>query len=139
MIGGHTNSSTDKRDSNTAERYDPFTGEWTQVKNLNTPRHRLGVAVLDGMIYALGGSDGMIHLNTMERYDIEKDEWTALPEMSTRRMGMYTLFELDHDLKEPRRFFLIIESLIRKILSYWESAIITNIWTKYVESCFLSP
>lgn len=90
MIGGHTNSSNDKRDSDTAESYDPFTNEWNVVAKLNTPRHRLGVAVLDGMIYAVGGSDGMIHLNSIERYDIETDTWTTLPNMVTRRMGKTT-------------------------------------------------
>lgn len=88
MIGGHTNSSSDKRDSDTAESYDPFTHEWNVVAKLNTPRHRLGVAVLDGWIYAVGGSDGMIHLNSMERYDIETNTWTVLPSMATRRMGV---------------------------------------------------
>ena len=87
MVGGRTNSMNDKLDSDSVERYDPFTNEWQSVCKLNTPRHRLGVAAIDGFIYAVGGSDGMIHLDSAEKYDLDKNTWTMLPSMNTRRMG----------------------------------------------------
>jgi len=88
LIGGRTNSAIDKIDSDSLECYDPFTGEWTTLAALNTPRHRLGLGTVDGVVYALGGSDGMIHLNSMEKYDVEEDVWTPVASMMTRRMGV---------------------------------------------------
>ena len=87
LIGGRTNSAIDKIDSDSLECYDPFTHEWTTLAPLNTPRHRLGLGTIDGVVYALGGSDGMIHLNSMEKYDVAEDFWTPLASMMTRRMG----------------------------------------------------
>ena len=87
MIGGRTNSAIDKIDSDSLECYDPYTREWTSLAPLNTPRHRLGLGTIDGCVYAMGGSDGMIHLNSMEKYDVVKDEWTPMASMMTQRMG----------------------------------------------------
>lgn len=36
---------------------------------MNTHRHGLGVAVLNGPLYAVGGHDGWSCLSTVERYD----------------------------------------------------------------------
>ena len=45
----------------------------------------VAVAVLNGYLYAIGGSDGQCPLNTVERYDPRKNAWTAMAPMSTRR------------------------------------------------------
>ncbi len=48
-----------------------------------------GVAVIDNLVYAVGGSnrdDGTrSNLNSMERYNPEKDEWEDLPPMHRSR------------------------------------------------------
>lgn len=88
LIGGRTNFAIDKIDSDSLECYDPYTQDWTTLAPLNTPRHRLGLGTIDGVIYALGGSDSMIHLNSMEKYDIDKDVWTPVASMNTPRMGV---------------------------------------------------
>lgn len=44
-----------------------MTNQWSQRAPLNTPRNRVGVAVVDGCIYAVGGSQGSAHHNTVER------------------------------------------------------------------------
>ena len=36
----------------------------------------MGVAVLDGYLYAVGGQDGVSCLNHVERYDPEENKWT---------------------------------------------------------------
>ena len=87
MVGGRNNSANGNLDSDSVERFDPFSNEWSNVASLSVPRNRLGVGVLDGMIYAVGGSDGMIHLNSAEYYDVEEDKWSAVPAMNTRRIG----------------------------------------------------
>ena len=49
----------------------------------------VGVAVIDNLVYAVGGSnrdDGTrSNLNSMERYNPEKDEWEDLPPMHRSR------------------------------------------------------
>ena len=50
-----------------------------------TRRLGVAVAVLNGYLYAIGGSDGQSPLNTVERYDPRKNAWTAMSPMSTRR------------------------------------------------------
>ena len=87
MVGGRTNSLQGKSDSNSVECYDPYTQEWTSIASLNSSRHRLGVAAVDDVIYAFGGSDGMIHLNTVEKYSIEKNLWEPAVSMNTPRIG----------------------------------------------------
>lgn len=47
--------------------YNPMTNQWSQRASLNTPRNRVGVGVVDGCIYAVGGSQGSTHHNTAER------------------------------------------------------------------------
>ena len=46
-------------DSDSVERYDPFHNEWSKVASLTVPRNRLGIGVVDGVVYAVGGSDGI--------------------------------------------------------------------------------
>ena len=87
LVGGRNNSSNGNMDSDSVERYDPFYDEWLQVASLTVPRNRLGVGVVDGVVYAVGGSDGMMHLNSAETYDVEEDRWTQVAPMTTKRIG----------------------------------------------------
>eukprot|EP00794_Sanderia_malayensis_P007959 gene7959-8817_t len=88
LVGGRNNSANGNMDSDSVERYDPFYDEWSSVASLTVPRNRLGVGVIDGVVYAIGGSDGMVHLNSAETYDIEDDCWTQVSPMSTKRIGV---------------------------------------------------
>ena len=45
-------------------RYDPQTNRWGKVASMGTRRLGVGVAVLNGFLYAVGGSDGSAPLNT---------------------------------------------------------------------------
>jgi len=49
------------------ECLDLDSGTWMQLSPMNTHRHGLGVAVLGGTLYAVGGHDGWSYLNTVER------------------------------------------------------------------------
>lgn len=49
------------------ERYDPQTNEWRMVAPMNKRRCGVGVAVLNDLLYAVGGHDGQSYLNTIER------------------------------------------------------------------------
>lgn len=41
---------------------------WSTLGPMATHRHGLGVAVLEGPLYAVGGHDGWSYLNTVERF-----------------------------------------------------------------------
>ena len=50
-------------------RYDPQTNQWSSdVTPTSTCRTSVGVAVLDGFLYAVGGQDGMSCLDIVERF-----------------------------------------------------------------------
>lgn len=49
-VGGYNGQVT----VNTAERYNPRTGEWNMITEMNTVRSMLGVASLNGQLYAIG-------------------------------------------------------------------------------------
>jgi N-acetylneuraminic acid mutarotase len=52
-----------------------------------TARGGLGVAVADGRIYAIGGSNGNSPLNVNEMYNPSANEWTTVSPMPTARSG----------------------------------------------------
>ena len=68
---------------------------------MGTKRLGVAVAVLDGYLYAIGGSDGQCPLSTgkekyfdylsklfdflVERYDPKKNKWSSVASMTTRR------------------------------------------------------
>ena len=49
--------------------YDPATNHWTHVCPMTTRRLGVAVTVLDGHLYAIGGSDGNTPLSSVERLD----------------------------------------------------------------------
>lgn len=50
------------------EKYDPQTNEWRLVAPMSKRRCGVGVAVLNDLLYAVGGHDGQSYLNSIERY-----------------------------------------------------------------------
>lgn len=59
-------------------RYDPQLNKWTKVASMSTRRLGVGVAVLGGYLYAVGGSDGTSPLNTGKRRVIDLSHLTPL-------------------------------------------------------------
>lgn len=49
------------------ERLDPRSGEWKCVAPMSKRRCGVGVAVLNDLLYAVGGHDGQSYLNSIER------------------------------------------------------------------------
>ena len=66
IVGGLTSSG---ESLSTVEKYDILTGKWTPVLPMAIQRSRVGVAILDGKLYAIGGFDGTVRLNDVERFD----------------------------------------------------------------------
>lgn len=55
---------------------------WKKLKNMITPGWNLNLAVIDGIIYAIGGDP---FRNRIESYDVHKNEWKKLKPMPTPR------------------------------------------------------
>ena len=46
------------------------------------------IILLLGLLYAIGGFDGMSPLKSMEKYDPATNQWTSLPDMTSNRFGL---------------------------------------------------
>ena len=89
VIGGE---GSDDEVVNSLERYDPSTNEWEEeaVAPMPTARRYVGMAVLDGKLYAVGGqseADGedeadLATSNLVERYDLATNAWEAVAPMA---------------------------------------------------------
>jgi len=45
----------------------------------------VSVALLNGIIYAMGGFDGHHRLGSAEKYDFERNQWTMIAPMTSQR------------------------------------------------------
>ena len=63
---------------------------------MSTRRSSVGVGVLGGLIYAVGGYDGNSRqcLSSVEVYSPDQDVWKRVADMSARRSGTtYAIFK----------------------------------------------
>lgn len=67
------------------ECYDFKEERWLQLAELPTRRCRAGLAVLDGLVYAVGGFNGSLRVRTVDVYDPLRDQWSQAPSMEARR------------------------------------------------------
>lgn len=61
-------------------------------------RLAVGVAVVNRLLYAIGGYDGNVRHNSAECYHPENDEWTMIASMHTPRSGAGEFQEILHRL-----------------------------------------
>ncbi|OCT90403.1 hypothetical protein XELAEV_18019015mg [Xenopus laevis] len=109
-VGGRNNAPDCNKDSDALDCYNPMNNQWSPCAALSVPRNRVGAGVIDGQIYAVGGSHGCLHhnracamdtsvfamggyngtdqLNSVERYDVEKDVWSFVAPMRHRRSAL---------------------------------------------------
>ena len=66
IVGGLTSCG---ESLSTVEKYDTISGKWIPVLPMSVQRSRVGVAILDAKLYAIGGFDGNVRLNDVERFD----------------------------------------------------------------------
>ncbi|HMJ25747.1 MAG TPA: kelch repeat-containing protein [Pyrinomonadaceae bacterium] len=76
--------------TNANEAYDPKTDTWKIRAPMPTPRALLAVVALDGLIYAVGGTNtsSSIRYQTVEVYNPVSDTWTTAPPMPTARQHL---------------------------------------------------
>ncbi|NXH12017.1 KLH18 protein, partial [Bucco capensis] len=76
---------------NVVEVFDPIANHWEKCQPMGTARSRVGVAVLNGLLYAIGGYDGQLRLSTVEVYNPETDSWSKVESMNSKRSAMGTV------------------------------------------------
>ncbi|XP_061700217.1 kelch-like ECH-associated protein 1A [Syngnathoides biaculeatus] len=86
-VGGRNLSLECITDSSALCCYNPMTNQWSQRASLNVPRNRVGVGVVDGCIYAVGGSQGSTLHNTVERWEPDTNRWSLVCPMLVARLG----------------------------------------------------
>jgi len=69
----------------TLQRYDPSSNTWIDRAPLPLARGAMGVAALDGKIYAAGGLRDGVAVNDFAVYDPRIDGWQILPPLPTAR------------------------------------------------------
>ena len=69
----------------TVYRYDPSTGRWEELTPMPTARGGLGVAVLNGRLYAIGGYNGKENPSAVEVFDPGTNSWTTRAPLPTPR------------------------------------------------------
>ena len=84
IIGGRNNTPAGNID-----RYDPLRDEWKPMAPLSVPRNRLGVAVVDDRIYAIGGGNGNACHTSVEKYDAKQDECKTVMSLNFPRIGRF--------------------------------------------------
>jgi len=72
MAGGEW---PDSNPSETFWMYNAVLDEWKELASLQTPRAELGMSIVDGCVYAVGGWNGEKRLATVERYDPLLNAW----------------------------------------------------------------
>jgi hypothetical protein len=80
VVGGATDTAHPASITETAEKFDPSSGAWTQVKSMNTKRaFHTATLMLDGSVLVVAGGptgtlDGQL---SAERYSPASDSWTS--------------------------------------------------------------
>ncbi|MDI6841137.1 MAG: kelch repeat-containing protein [bacterium] len=64
-----------------------FADSWSTKVNMSTARDALGVAVVAGKIYAIGGNSSGEHIATNEKYNQATNSWATKTPMPTPRYG----------------------------------------------------
>lgn len=60
------------------EIYDPLARQWSLAKSMGTVRSRVGVAVMQRKLYAIGGFNGIDRLRTVEVFDAQTSNWSEV-------------------------------------------------------------
>ncbi|GMR33082.1 hypothetical protein PMAYCL1PPCAC_03277, partial [Pristionchus mayeri] len=86
VVGGYVAGGNYDPSFSNVEVYDPDTQGWTLIAPMKTRRYGMGVAVLNGQIYVVGGAEyAGEYFDIVERYDPRTNTWTTLNSLNYRR------------------------------------------------------
>ncbi|HEY7980186.1 MAG TPA: kelch repeat-containing protein, partial [Candidatus Eremiobacteraceae bacterium] len=85
------------RPLNIVEAYDAATDSWSTKTSMPTARGTLAVSVVDGILYAVGGTRRFNAMNIVEAYDPSTDIWTVKTSMPKARKELASTV-LGHNL-----------------------------------------
>jgi N-acetylneuraminic acid mutarotase len=95
VIGGVTTEGGGGPGLSMVEVYEPATNNWTRKADMPTARKALSTGVVNGKIYAVGGTTGWQPcFSTVEEYDPSTDTWTKKADMPTAR-GCHSVSVVD--------------------------------------------
>jgi len=92
-VGGQTKSGNSL---STVEVYDPIQGRWRDAEAMSMLRSRVGVAVMQNRLYAIGGYNGQERLNTVEVFDAATGRWSKVAAMNCKRSAVGAVAVGDH-------------------------------------------
>jgi N-acetylneuraminic acid mutarotase len=82
VMGGHMDGGIVA----TVDRFDAFTGVWSDFAPMQTARREFGAVCLDGLVYAVGGyGSGNQRVLSVERYDPTANAWIYVAPMHKAR------------------------------------------------------
>lgn len=67
------------------ECYDTATGQWESIRPTQVPRNGVGLAILNGYLYAIGGHDGQKFQHSVEVYDPRVNRWKNVAPLKHKR------------------------------------------------------
>jgi non-specific serine/threonine protein kinase len=85
-IGGRTLSPSDNHTA--LQRFNPATGQWTQLTPLPSADSDFGAAYLDGQLITFGGETLFSVLKTARSYNLASRKWSTLESLPVARHGM---------------------------------------------------
>ena len=71
---------------------------WTSKANMSTARRDPDAAVVNGKIYAIGGSNGGSYVSSVEEYDPATNTWTTKASIPTVRQGFAKAIVIDNKI-----------------------------------------
>lgn len=78
--------------------YDPEEDRWTLIQPMHSKRLGVGVAVVNRLLYVIGGFDGKERLASIECYHPENNEWSLVAQMHFGRSGSGNVYFTFHRL-----------------------------------------
>ena len=85
VVGGETSP---RATVNTVEEYNPAKDSWRELAPMSTQRRGVGVAILNGLLYAVGGSDGVQALHSAECYNPRTNSWSNISDLNEERSSV---------------------------------------------------
>ncbi len=133
VAGGIANAAgTDKQNNGASDRleeYDPVTDRWRVRAPLPRALTHVGVAALDGKLYAVGGFVGDIHRQAQSDafvYDPATDKWSELPSLPAPRgsVGIVALNGKIHAIggRDPQDRVQATHEIFDPVKQAWTSA-----------------